>query len=173
MKIDAKIIDMHYDFAMKGTTITFLTYGNMTSSFEEFIDQSLTLDVNKDNIRSHNANAYLWVLLGELQKKLRIPKIELYRKYVRECGPYQVLPVINDAVDRFIHDVWEKKGLGWVCDTTTSKIDGYTNVIAYYGTSAYTREEMAVLLDQVVQDCVELKIPTKPQEEINALLSKM
>ena len=83
------------------------------------------------------------------------------------------MPVRNDAVERFIVDVWAKNGLGWVCETTASKIDGYTNVIAYYGTSVYNKSEMAVLLDSVVEDCAELKIPTKPREEIDTLLAKM
>lgn len=173
MKVDSKIIDMHYDFGLKGTTITLLCYGNMTALLEEFLNQDLSIEIKKADKRTNNANAYLWVLLGELQKKMRLPKEEIYRKYIRECGTYQVIPVRNDAVDRFINDAWAKNGLGWVCDTTPSKIDGYTNVIAYYGTSVYTKEEMAVLLDQVVQDCVELGIPTKPREEIDALLEKL
>ena len=173
MKVDVKIIDTHYDFGLKGTTITFLAYGNITPSLEELLNTNLELEIKKDNKRSNNANAYLWTLLGEQQKKLRIPKEELYRKYVRECGVYQVIPIRNDAVDRFISDVWAKKGIGWVCDTQTSKLENYTNVLAYYGTSTYTKEEMAVLLDQVVQDCLELGIPTKPKEEINNLLNKM
>lgn len=173
MKIDAKIIDTHYDFGLKGTTITFMALGNITSSLEEYIGSELSLELKKGNKRTNNANAYLWYLLGELQAKMRVPKIELYRKYVRECGIYQVLPVRNDAVDRFVEEVWAKNGIGWVCDTTASKIDGYTNVIAYYGTSVYSKEEMAILLDQVVQDCIELQIPTKPKEEIDALLDKM
>lgn len=173
MKVDVKIIDTHYDFGLKGTTITFLAYGNITPSLEEFLNVDVSLEIKKENKRSNNANAYLWTLLGEQQKKLRIPKEELYRKYVRECGIYQVIPVRDDAVDRFINDVWSKNGIGWVCDTTPSKLNGYTNVLAYYGTSTYTKEEMAVLLDQVVQDCVELQIPTKPQEEINGLLEKL
>ena len=109
---------------------------------------------------------------GELQKRLRIPKEEIYRKYIRECGTYQVLPIKTEAVERFIF-AWSKNGLGWVCDTVTSKLEGYVNVIAYYGTSVYTKDEMAVLLDQVVQDCIDLNIPTKPQDEIEALLNKM
>lgn len=173
MKLDAKLVNMHYDFAQKGTKIEFLTYGNILSLLEEFNGKEVNLEIKKGDKRSTNANAYLWVLLGELQRKLRIPKEELYRKYVRECGIYQVIPTRNDLVERFIIDVWAKKGLGWVCETTPSKIKGYTNVLAYFGTSIYTKEEMAVILDQVVQDCKELNIPTKPQEEINGLLKKM
>lgn len=173
MKIDAKLVNMHYDFVQKGTKIEFLTYGNITSNLEEFNGLEVNLEIKKNDKRSNNANAYLWTMLGELQRKLRIPKEELYRKYIRECGTYQVLPVRNDAVERFIVDVWAKNGMGWVCETTASKLEGYTNVIAYYGTSVYTKEEMAVLLDQVVQDCRELGIPTKPREEIESLLDKM
>lgn len=176
MKLDAKFTNMHYDFEKKGTVLEFLTYGNILPMLEENFGTNInevSLEIKKQDKRSNNANAYLWTLLGELQRKLRTPKEELYRKYIRECGTYQVLPVRNDAVERFIVDVWAKNGLGWVCDTTPSKIDGYTNVIAYYGTSVYTREEMAVLLDNVIEDCVELKIPTKPKEEIDTLLRKM
>ena len=173
MKIDAKLLNIHYDFTQKVTLFEFFSYGNVTSFLEEFLGSEVNLELKKGDKRSNNANAYFWMLLGELQKKLRIPKEELYRKYIRECGIYQVIPVRDDAVDRFINDVWAKNGLGWVCDTTASKIEGYTNVVAYYGTSVYTSDEMAVLLDQVVQDCIEQGIPTKPKEEIDALISKM
>lgn len=173
MKVDAKLINTRYDFTQKGTVVEFLTYGNITSSLEEFMGLEVNLEVKKADKRSNNANAYLWVLLGELQQKLKLPKEELYRKYIRECGVYQVLPVRNDAVERFIVDVWARNGLGWVCDTMPSKIEGYTNVVAYYGTSTYTRGEMATLIDQVVQDCIELGIPTKSKEEIDTLLDKL
>lgn len=64
-------------------------------------------------------------------------------------------------------------GYGWVCDTTKSKLDGYTNVLAYYGTSTYTKDEMAVLLGQVVDDCIDQGIPTKRKEDIDKLLEDM
>lgn len=98
MKLDAKLVNMHYDFAQKGTKIEFLTYGNILSLLEEFNGKEVNLEIKKGDKRSTNANAYLWVLLGELQRKLRIPKEELYRKYVRECGIYQVIPTRNDLV---------------------------------------------------------------------------
>ena len=63
-------------------------------------------------------------------------------------------------------------GYGWVCDTTKSKLKGYTNVLAYYGTSTYTKEEMQVLLGQVVDDCIDQGIPTKRKEDIEKLLEE-
>lgn len=112
------------------------------------------------------------MLLGELQEKLRIPKEDLYRQYIYGCGSYEVLPIKNEAVLKFIES-WQHNGLGWVCDTTKSKLEGYTNVLAYYGTSTYTKDEMSVLLSQVVDDCVAQGIPTKKKEDINKLLEEL
>jgi hypothetical protein len=112
---------------------------------------------------------YLWVLLGELQEKLKIPKEEIYRQYIYGCGSYDVYCMKNDALDSFIK-YWTSLGLGWVVDTTTSKLEGCTNVLAYKGTSEYTKEEMSVLLGQVVKDCQDQGIPTKREEEIESLL---
>ena len=172
MKVDAKILDTHYDFGLKGTTITFITYGNITPSVEEFLNKEVSLEIKKNNIRSHNANAYLWTLLGELQAKTRVPKEEIYREYIKTCGSYTVYCMKTEAVDQF-KKIWSSQGLGWVCEETESKIKDCTNVLAYKGTSMCTREEMAVILDQVVQDCIALQIPTKPKEEIDTLLNKM
>ena len=115
---------------------------------------------------------YAWILLGELQEKLKIPKEEIYQKYVRECGVYEVIPIRNEAVPKFTES-WRKNGLGWVCETTSSKLNGYTNVIAYYGTSVYNKEEMAVLLGSIVEDCIDQGIPTKRKEEIDNLLEEL
>jgi hypothetical protein len=51
-----------------------------------------------------------------------------------------------------------------------SKIDGYTNVISYYGSSTYTVSEMSVLLNDIVQECKSLEIETANPQEIQSLL---
>ena len=91
--------------------------------------------------RSLDANAYAWVLLGKLQDKLHIPKEEIYRDAIRNIGSYEVIPIKNEAVEKF-RQAWSKKGLGWITETTKSKLDGYTNVIAYYGSSIYDTKEI-------------------------------
>ena len=168
MKLEAKLINMGYDFLQKGTKFEFFCYGDETGNLEKYLGKKTNLEL-KGTKRSLNSNGYLWSLLGELQEKLRIPKEELYRHYIYGCGVYEVVPIKDEAVQRFIES-WQNNGLGWVCDTTKSKLSGYTNVLAYYGTSTYTKEEMAVLLGQVVDDCIAQGIPTKRQEEIESLL---
>lgn len=123
------------------------------------------------NYRSLDANAYLWVLLTKLQDKLSIPKEELYKNYIQKIGSSEILPIKNEAVDKF-REAWQKNGLGWITETTKSKLDGFTNVIAYYGSSSYNTAEMSRLINEVVDDCKEQNIETKSDSEINSLLKQ-
>lgn len=123
------------------------------------------------NHRSLDANAYLWVLLTKLQDKLSIPKEELYKNYIQKIGSSEILPVKNEAVDKF-REAWQRNGLGWITETTKSKLNGFTNVIAYYGSSSYNTAEMSRLINEVVDDCKEQNIETKSDNEINNLLKQ-
>jgi hypothetical protein len=123
------------------------------------------------NHRSLDANAYLWVLLTKLQDKLSIPKEELYKNYIQKIGSSEILPVKNEAVDKF-KEAWQRNGLGWITETTKSKLNGFTNVIAYYGSSSYNTAEMSRLINEVVDDCKEQNIETKSDSEINSLLKQ-
>ena len=100
--------------------------------------------------RSLDANAYAWVLLGKLQEKLCITKEEIYRNLIKEIGSYEIVPVKDEAVERFTQS-WNKNGLGWITDTMKSKLKGFTNVICYYGSSSYNNQEMSRLIDLIIQ----------------------
>ena len=39
--------------------------------------------------RSLDANAYFWVLVDRLAEKIRIPKTDIYRRYIREIQPWK------------------------------------------------------------------------------------
>ena len=121
--------------------------------------------------RSLDSNAYCWLLLGKLQDKLNIPKEDIYKDLIRNIGSYEIIPIKDKAVDRF-REVWSKNGLGYITETTKSKLDGYTNVIAYYGSSSYNTKEMTRLIDLVIQECKQLDIETKSQAEIDSLLKE-
>ena len=119
--------------------------------------------------RSLDANAYAWVLLGKLQDKLHIPKEEIYRDAIKNIGSYEVIPIKNEAVEKF-RQAWSKKGLGWITETTKSKLDGYTNVLAYYGSSSYNTSEMSRLIELIVQECKQQDIETMTPNELSSLL---
>lgn len=127
--------------------------------------------------RSTEANSYFWVLCGQLSAKLRQKKEDVYRELIRDIGNnYEILPVRNDSVDKFIfnwgRDSEGRKKLGWICDVLgESKIEGYTNVCAYYGSSTYSREQFSVLLENLIFACKEQGIQTETPNEIARMLS--
>ena len=125
----------------------------------------------KTKKRSLDANAYAWVLLGKLANKIGIPKEEVYRNYIKDVGDnYEIIPIKKAAVDRWIEN-WQSKGIGWVCEILgDSKLDGYVNVISYYGSSTYDTKQMSALVNLIVEDCKAQGIETMTPAELSALL---
>ena len=121
--------------------------------------------------RSLDANAYAWVLINKIADALRITPKEIYRQaIVNVGGNYEVIPVREEAAERF-RQIWEAQGLGWPCmDMGKSKLDGYRNLRAYYGSSTYSATQMSQLIESLVQDCRALDIEVKSEEEIASLM---
>lgn len=121
--------------------------------------------------RSLDANAYAWTLLGKLANKVGLPKEEVYREIIKDVGGnYEVLPIRNDAVDKWISN-WSSKGIGWVCDILgESKLDGYTNVITYYGSSTYDSLQMSRLINLIQDECKQHGIDTMLPQELSLLM---
>lgn len=173
MKITGKLVGINKDYLMQKDKITLVVNEKLNpKEMEEYLDKPLDIEIKPERRkRGSNANGYAWALLGELQEKLNIPKEEIYKEYVRRCGPFEVVPIKTEAVQRFI-ECWGNNGLGWVCDTAPSKLVGYTNVITYYGSSSYDTKEMSLLLNTIVDDCIDNGVPTKRKEEIESLLKE-
>ena len=126
-----------------------------------------TVEVREQkNHRSLEANAYAWVLLDKLSEKLFLPKEEIYKRLVKDIGGNNVIVCAkSDAVEDLIKN-WGHNGLGWVCDTINSKIQGCTNVILYYGSSTYDVSQMHRLIELIVQECKQVGIETLTPEQI-------
>lgn len=150
--------------------ITFTAPKSVLRQFDGLVDKPLTVTVKEfRQKRSLSQNAYLWVLLDKLGAKLNRSKEDIYKIYIKDYGVWETLPIKNEAVDRFIKN-WSKNGLGWFCeDMGESKLNGYTRLIAYYGSSAYTTAELKRVLDAVIHDCEEQGIPTMPMSDIMLL----
>lgn len=120
--------------------------------------------------RSLDANAYMWVLLGKLSGKLGLSPEAIYREAIRDVGDnYEVMPVRNDALERW-KVIWQSNGLGWLCEEIgPSKLEGYTNVRNFYGSSAYDKSQMSRLIDNIVQDCKAQGIETLTPDELARL----
>ena len=142
--------------------------------------QGLPLDIKIDKHaerRTLRANAYLWVLLNELANKLSdrgmkpIKAEDIYIEYIRDFGRNDRVYVRKDAVGAFCRG-WRAQGQGWIAIPQRSK-GKMVEVQVFYGSSVYTRNEMARLIDAVVADCKEQGIDTRTPEEVAQMLSLM
>lgn len=150
--------------------ITFTTYKSALGGLESLKDKELNVKVTSfSKKRSLSQNAYMWTLLNQLGEKLRLSKEEVYKKYIKDYGVFEILPIKNEAADRFKRN-WSKNGLGWfVEDLGESKLNGFTKLIAYYGSSTYNSNEMSRLVDAIVQDCHDQGINTMTLADIMLL----
>jgi hypothetical protein len=125
--------------------------------------------------RSLDANAYMWVLLGKIaeHESIKSTAEELYKKYIKNVGVYEIMPIKTIAVDAYINR-WTRNGKGWFCEVLgESKLAGYTNVITYFGSSSYDSAEMARVIKEIIIDAKELGIQTATPEEQQKMLSLM
>ena len=121
--------------------------------------------------RSLDSNAYAWTLIGKLADAMRIPPTVVYINAIQNIGGnYEIIPIREEAVEKF-KEVWTKQGLGWPCvDMGKSKIQGYRNLRAYYGSSTYDTRQMSMLIDALIQDCKALDIETLSEEKLSAMM---
>lgn len=120
--------------------------------------------------RSLDANAYAWVLLDKLAERLRIPKTDLYRNYIREIGGNNETVCVLEAAADKLRGGWEHNGVGWQTETMPSKINGCVNVTLYYGSSTYDTAQMSRLIDLIVQDCKAQGIETMTPQQLSSLM---
>ncbi len=128
-----------------------------------------TIDKQKRK-RSLDMNSYAWVLCQKIAEVIGSTKELVYQGFIKDVGQFEIVPIRDDAVDRWIRN-WQSKGLGWHAEILSdSKIEGYKNIISYFGSSVYDSREMSVLINEIVNQCHELGIETKPEEEIKSLI---
>ena len=114
---------------------------------------SLTAKVIKKK-RSLDQNSYFWVLIKKLAKKMQISYTDCYKNIIKDGGVYNELALKKDAVNRF-KSSWESNGMGWICEVIgENKLDSdYVNLLIYCGTSGYESDEMARILDVLIDEC--------------------
>lgn len=149
------------------------------TELKEDVEYSVEITTpSKKKKRSLDANAYCWVLCQKIAERLSkggayVSKEDVYRNCIKDCGTYYVIPVKTELVSEW-QRIWEAKGIGWVTEVLgkCQNIKGYSNVLSYYGSSEYNTEQMARLIDALVDEAQQLGVETMRQEEINSLLDE-
>ena len=113
--------------------------------------------------RSINANNYAWALLTEIGNVMRLNKDDVYFLMLKRYGQSEMISV-KDGIPIGEHVKYcERAGESWL----NGKLFKHYRV--YKGSSEFTKEEMAVFLDGVVQEAQDLDIDTRTPEEIASL----
>lgn len=122
--------------------------------------------------RSNKANSYFWELIGKYAFEKGVDPVEEYRERIKRLGIFRQFDPKTTELNTF-KKVWGDMGLGWFCDVVDTFYEGEVErklVNAYYGSSSYNSKQMARLIEDLVEDCQDVGIETKPKEEIDSLL---
>lgn len=122
--------------------------------------------------RSLNANAYFWKLLSEYSEEKRVNTIHEYKERVKRLGIFRRFRIETDNISTF-EKMWTDRGIAWFCEIADTDYIGdveFKIINAYYGSSSFNSKQMSRLIDDLVEDCKEVGIETKTDEEIKSLL---
>ena len=182
IELTGKILDMSLDFMSGKPKLTLELNGQQAAKYlydELHQEEKLSIKFSKyRKKRSLDSNSYCWVLCDRLAKKLsdttkvKHTKEDIYRNAVRECGISKDFKDLTQTDAKTIRHAWEMLGTGWLTEQVDFMPDGNNVVIrCYYGSSTYNTKQMSRLIDNLVQDCQAVGIPTETPEEINNMLS--
>lgn len=98
--------------------------------------------------RSKDANALLWVCLGEIAKAIKTDPWSVYLMMLRQYGKYTYIVAKPEAVEAVKRQWRECEVIG------DYEVNGQRGVqmLCYYGSSTYNTKEMSVLLDGVISE---------------------
>lgn len=122
--------------------------------------------------RSLDANAYAWVLIDKIAAASGRTKDDIYRDEIKRIGGVSEVVCVREAAVERLRQTWSKYGMGWQTEVFDSEVEGFKNLILYYGSSSYDTKQMSILIDRLVQDAQSLGIETMPPEQLESLLAE-
>lgn len=158
--------------------ISFSTKTDFTEAFDSLKDFDVDVEIKRyRQKRSLDANSYCWVLCGKIADKLADDDVKntkegVYRAAIREIGVYKDFQNMSPDDAKTIRTAWGMLGTGWVTEQVDYSHDGkFVTIRCYYGSSTYNTKQMSRLIDNLVQDCEALGIPTETPEQIEKIKS--
>lgn len=117
--------------------------------------------------RSLNANAYCWVLIGEIAEKLNLSNYEVYELMLqRYSKAYTYMVVKPEAVEKVKATL--RAGHIYAYEVGNATVNGKEGVQLqlYYGSSLFDSKQMSRLIDGIVDEAKGLGIETATPAEL-------
>lgn len=133
--------------------------------------KSLQLEIKTPKkARTLSANAWAWSICDEIARALSKngvyhSKEDVYRQAIKECGVFEMFGFNSDEAMKTFADMWERNGIGWVTEEL-----GDNELIVYFGSSVYDRQQMARLIDCLIEEAKLQGIKIKASTEIENML---
>ena len=168
MELRAKIEDVSVDYFRKCSKITLVTDQKL-DGIEELMDKGLSVSLKKYAVsRSKDANALLWACLNEIAVALNTDKWSVYLMMLKRYGKFTYICVKPAAVEAVKRQWRECEEVGRVNINGTKAVQ----LLCYYGSSTYDTKEFSVLLNGVISEMEEMRLPTPPSTEIRRYLEE-
>ena len=166
-ELTGTIKDLNTDYQTGKVALTFVVDEKQAAinCYNKLHDaERLTIKVDKHRERrSINANNYAWALLTEIGNVMRLDKDDVYFLMLKRYGQSEMISVKDGIPIGEYVKYCERAGESWLNNTL------FKHYRVYKGSSEFTKEEMAVFLDGVVQEAQDLDIDTRTPDEIAKL----
>lgn len=170
MKVTGKIINA--TVGLKSQKGELLLQVNELQDFKDLVDQyntkeKLSIEIKQyRRKRSLDANAYCWVLIGEIANVLRATKDEIYLDMLKKYGQQFIVKIKNRDKERFerTQKYWE------VHETLTDGKAQYYRL--FIGSSEYDSHEMSILIDGIISEAMQMGIQVETPNKIAEMKSR-
>ena len=164
MKVSGKIVGANIDYKSNKPVLMFEV--NERNDFEQIVDDLKDKDKLSIEIkpfrqhRSLNANAYAWLLIGQIADAFRASKDEIYLNCLKRYGQSELISVLSHVPIGNYVKYYEEAG--------ESKLNGkdFTHYRVYKGSSEFDSREMSIFIDGVVSEAKDLGIQTETPNQI-------
>ena len=151
----ARIKNLQIRYKSLNTAILNIEVSKYSLQYLPSGDKPLMLEIKEyKKPRTRNANALMWELCEKLAEAIPgISKEDVYRQAVHAVGTcYSTSVPTAQAED--LSNSWTCRGVGWLAEVIEQDEES-TSILLYPGSSTYTTDQMARLIDYLIDECKE------------------
>lgn len=167
----AQILNFTY-FNRQGI-LTLKLDGDFRNQYDKLKDSDVEVSIDRyREKRSLDANALAWVMIHKIAAKMHEEPIITYRKLIKDFSvKTHVVCVQAENAEKEISDFCAGH-MGRMVDVGESKIPGCVILHKKYGSSSFDSAQMSAFIDIIMEQCRELGIETRSEEEIQSILKE-
>ena len=167
-EVVGKLVNVAKNLFTGKWNVTFEIEGNPPEALNKIAQLgNVTIQVKKERKkRSLDANALLWVCLGQIAVAIGSDKWTVYLQMLKRYGKYTYICVKPSVVEAVKAQWRECEEIGEV------NINGQQAIqmLCYFGSSTYDTKEFSVLLDGVISEMKEMGLQTPNTSEMRRAL---